>query len=468
MQTMNIAKLLFFYIFLVSTTLSVAQHPVYIEDQFNNVKRIDSLTLELIEPTISTEKINLTQVSISEELFSQKMSSLGSKFNFVYHPEVLRQIQYMNNPNSQFISKANIKKEIYFPIFEEILDKRKLPQEIKYLSVIESALNPDAVSWCGATGLWQFMPGTGKLMKIEISSSIDERKEIALSTEKACNYLESMYNIYGDWFMALAAYNCGPGNVNKAIRRSGGKRDFWEIKHFLPKETQNYVPKFIATVFMMNFAELNTLQNHSYSVCKLVPVEVNNGLHFDLVCAYLNWNPEEIKEFNSFYKNNYIPEDYNNKKLYLPYNSAMQFIENQDSMRFVQENCVGLNSKQTQKTSYHKVRSGETIYKIANKYGVTADDIKKWNKLQTTKLPVGRTLKIVKSELLAHSIELRTDSPNFYFVQNSEENLELINLKTNNKIDLEATKLANNITDTSSYIHKGRLLKLIPITSTIN
>lgn len=465
---MNLAKILFFYIFLLTSTLSIAQHPIFLEDHFNNVKRIDSLTLELIESNNSTDKVNLNQVSISEELFSQKMTSLGSKFNFVYHPEVLRQIQYMNNPNSQFIAKANVKKEIYFPIFEEILDKRKLPQEIKYLSVIESALNPDAVSWCGATGLWQFMPGTGKLMKLEISSSIDERKEIALSTEKACNYLESMYNIYGDWFMALAAYNCGPGNVNKAIRRSGGKKDFWAIKHFLPKETQNYVPKFIATVFMMNFAELNTLQNHSYSVCKLVPVEVNNGLHFDLVCAYLNWNPEEIKEFNSFYKNNYIPEDYNNKKLYLPYNSAMQFIENQDSMRFIQENCVGLNSKQTQKTTYHKVRSGETIYKIANKYGVTADDIKKWNRLKSSKLPVGRTLKIIKSDLVAQTIELKTDSPNFYFVQNHKENLELINIKSNNKIDLEATKLANNITDTTSYIHKGRLLKLIPTTSTIN
>ena len=283
-------KFLFFLLPFVCSSLLNAQD--------NSVARIDSMTHLFMEQTMSKPLASLSAdevVNISEQKFNELVSLMGSKIPFKYDPSVLIQMSYMKNPNSSFLSKAWSRKNLYFRVFEEVLDKKGMPDEIKYLSIVESLLSTNAVSWCGAAGLWQFMPATGKMMDLAIDANVDERKDIYKSTEKACDYLLSMYKLYNDWLLALSAYNGGPGNVNKAIRLSGGKRTFWEIRKHLPKETQNYVPKFLATAFLMTFSppaeeSSNILRAHE----TLVPVYLCCEVDMKYVNNFSNYKHEEF------------------------------------------------------------------------------------------------------------------------------------------------------------------------------
>lgn len=463
-------KGILFLIILFGVVGLTAQHPVLLPEKFNSVGRIDSLTKAFYTfshhgaPTI--DKVNLAEVPLTDSLYYAKMNSLGSNIPFVYNDAVARQIRYLLNPASGFISKSMAREGVYFPVFEEILDKRKLPLEIKYLSVIESALNPNAVSWCGATGLWQFMPGTGKLMNLEITGEIDERKDLIKSTEMACTYLESMYNRHADWLMALACYNAGPGNVNKAIRKSGGKTDFWKISPYLPKETQHYIPRFMAAVFVMNFVDLSYIDSFHNPMrdAKLVEVNLGSSIHIGLASTILNWDAAVVKELNSFYKVGFIPEMYAGKKVYLPYDMAMNFLENHDSLMYIQSKCIGYNSFNTSsKTIYHTVSSGENIFRIANKYKVTADDIKRWNKLSSSKLNTGRKLKIYQTvTALGNDVACENSDYYYYLVSKDDETLASICQSIGN-CDLNKTFESNLVSSTDEPLLKGTLIKLIPL-----
>lgn len=295
--------------------------------------------------------------------------------------------------------------DFYFPVIEQVLDKHNLPLELKYLAVVESALNPVALSRVGACGLWQFMLPTGKAYGLEINSLLDERRDPEKATEAACRYFKDMYAIYGDWNLVLAAYNCGPGNVNKAIRRSGGKTDFWDIFPYLPRETRSYVPLFIAANYIMNYyCDHNICPMQTSLPLATDTVMVNNMLHLQQVSDVLGVGIEELRALNPQYKRDIIPGNATPSVLRLPAAQTYAFVDKEDTVytHRIEEllaNCVPLNAStssrsSTQERITHVVASGENLYTIANRYGVTARDIKKWNGLKSTRVARGKRLKL--------------------------------------------------------------------------
>jgi len=284
---------------------------------------------------------------------------------------------------------------LYFPIFEEALDRHGLPIELKYLAVVESGLNPSARSHAGASGLWQFMYSTARSQGLRIDSYIDERRDPLRSSEAACHFLKKLYNRYGDWYMALAAYNAGPGNVNKAIRRSGGKDNFWEIRYFLPRETRNYVPAFMAVVYLMEFhAEHNIYPSTLLSpYSALDTVEVSTILRFDQIAAHLALDESALEQLNPMYRLNTIPGPPEKWPIVLPQEAIPTFLAYQDSM-------VLHEPERTPKIVFvpepvlYKVKSGDVLGKIASDYGVNVKQLREWNGLRGTMIRVGQKLKI--------------------------------------------------------------------------
>jgi membrane-bound lytic murein transglycosylase D len=284
---------------------------------------------------------------------------------------------------------------LYFPLFEEALDRHDLPLELKYLAVVESGLNPKARSHAGARGLWQFMYATARGQGLRIDSYIDERRDPVRSSEAACVFLKKLYNQYGDWYLALAAYNAGPGNVNKAIRRSGGKKNFWEIRYFLPRETRNYVPAFMAVVYLMEYhAEHNIFPAELLTpYAALDTVEVNTVLRFDQIAAHLNMDVESLSQLNPMFRLDIIPGPPEKWPLVLPQNLIPSFLAYQKDMIlhepertpeivFVPEPVI------------YRVKSGDVLGGIASSYGVSVKQIKEWNGLKGTMIRVGQKLKI--------------------------------------------------------------------------
>jgi membrane-bound lytic murein transglycosylase D len=441
------------------------------KSQDNSIQRIDSLTHEFMEQTIGKPLVQLSTeeiLNLNEARFNELVAMMGTLVPFKFDQTVKTQISYMKNPNSSFLFKACNRKNLYFRVFEEVLDKKKMPDEIKYLSIVESLLSTNAVSWCGATGLWQFMPATGRMMDLAIDADIDERKDIYKSTEKACDYLLSMYNTYNDWLLALAAYNGGPGNVNKAIRNSGGKRTFWEIRPYLPKETQNYVPKFLATAFLMTFSppvdeNTNILQAHE----TLVPVYLCCPVDMKYVCALVNVSETEQLEWNSVYKNGFIPENIENKKVVLPYKKAMQLAEWQDSIYMISSNAFNPSDYIKYETvlSYHTVSRGQTVSQIANMYNISAGSLKKWNNLKSNKVKAGRKLRVFKSREVILPVTRSADIGFFYYITDYESQTIYDICSRFNEMDMDKTCQMNGIDSSRTPIGKGKLIKLYTISN---
>lgn len=297
--------------------------------------------------------------------------------------------------------------DFYFPIIEQVLDEYDLPIELKYLAVVESALNPVALSRVGACGLWQFMLPTGKIYGLEINSLVDERRDPEKATRAACRYFKDMYAIYGDWNLVLASYNCGPGNVNKAIRRAGGKTDFWEIFQYLPKETRSYVPLFIAANYIMNYyCDHNLCPMQTSLPLATDTVMVTKPLHLEQVSDMLKMDIEQLRALNPQYKRDIIPGNAAPCVLKLPANQTYAFIDKEDTVythraEDLLANCVAYNASitgneevNTREKVTHRVASGENIYTVSDRYGVTPKDVRKWNGLKSNRLATGRKLTI--------------------------------------------------------------------------
>ncbi|MCW5899804.1 MAG: transglycosylase SLT domain-containing protein [Flavobacteriales bacterium] len=300
--------------------------------------------------------------------------------------------------------------ELYFPVFEEALDRHGIPLEMKYLAVVESALNPAARSRAGAVGLWQFMLPTGKLFGLHADSYIDERHDVYKSTEAACRYLKYLYKLYDDWEMAMAAYNCGPGNVNKAIRRSGGQKNYWTIYEHLPRETRGYVPAFIAVNYLFTHHADHNIYPVSPTYCSYEMDTVQVCFPLDLANAarFMGASEEEMLLMNPTFKRGIVPDVEHPVTLYLPREIAGQFVGHEDSLRYqylsnnkapalsthapagpaVQARpAAGANQDRT-----HTVRSGESLGVIARKYGVSVTDLKRWNGLRSDMIRAGQKL----------------------------------------------------------------------------
>jgi membrane-bound lytic murein transglycosylase D len=289
---------------------------------------------------------------------------------------------------------------LYFPLIEESFDKHGIPLELKYLAIVESALNPKARSRAGAVGLWQFMYSTGKMYGLKITSYVDERMDPYKSTEAAAKYLKYLYTLYDDWNMALAAYNSGPGNVNKAIRRSGGRKDYWSIRPFLPRETRSYVPAFIAVNYIMNHAGDHNIYpeacQYSYFACDTL--NISKQLRFDQLSAFTGMSMEEIAQLNPTYKTGIIPENGRKHTLCLPKEKIGVFLANEDSIyEYKKEEIPEEMVVPERDMITYRVRSGDVLGVIAQRHGVSVRNLREWNNLRGTTIYPGQKLIIYTS-----------------------------------------------------------------------
>ena len=347
-------------------------------------------------------------VYFPDSIYAQRLKSLPCIIELPYNQVVRDCIDLYAERRRGLVRYMLGMADFYFPIIESVLDKYGLPLELKYLAVVESALNPVALSRVGASGLWQFMLPTGKSYGLEINSLVDERRDPLKATEAACLYFKDMYEIYKDWSLVLAAYNCGPGNVNKAIRRSGGKTGFWEIFSYLPRETRSYVPLFIAANYIMNFyCDHNICPIQTNLPLATDTVMVRKMLHLQQVADVLHLDIEQLRALNPQYKRDIIPGNVRPSVLKLPAAETYAFVSHEDTVYTYRAedllaNCIALNTSfsgedkalATRERITHTVKAGENLYTIANIYGVTARDIRKWNGLKSNRVAKGRRLKL--------------------------------------------------------------------------
>lgn len=360
---------------------------------------------------------NSVNPDLPDSVYIERLSKLPSIIEMPYNQIVRSYINMYAVRLRERVSYMLGLSHFYFPLFEQALDAENMPLELKYLPVIESALNPAATSRVGAAGLWQFMIYTGRDYGLEVNNLVDERRDPIKSTYVAARYLKALYRIYGDWNLAIAAYNCGPGNVNKAIRRSGGKRDYWEIYFYLPKETRGYVPAFIAVNYLMNYAKEH---NICAAKCKLPlnsdTVQVNKMMHFQQIADILNVPVEEIRIMNPQYRRDIIPGNIKPSTLRLPMNSAYAFIDAQDTIANYHADQFLFNFRKTvdpgtpddnltQTITRHRVGRKESVASIAQRYGVSVSDLKSWNHLRSTKLRSGTSLVIYRDKPATPAVE---------------------------------------------------------------
>jgi membrane-bound lytic murein transglycosylase D len=337
-------------------------------------------------------------------------------------------------------------------MFEEHLAKYNIPLELKYLAIVESALNPRAKSRVGASGLWQFMYPTGKQYNLEVTSYVDERYDPLKATEAACQYLSSLYGIFGDWSMVLAAYNCGPGNVSKAIRRSGGSQNYWNIRKNLPKETANYVPAFLATFYIYEFKKEHGIQPKKAPVTyfETDTIMVKKQMSFKQISDLLDIPVDQLEFLNPIYKLKVIPFEADKPHyLRLPKNKMGVFVSNEEKIyaylnyletykektktEFIASTskdsiASGIDSTSTvvskpkfeRKTQFHTIKSGESLGKIADKYNVSISELKKWNSIKGNNIQAGKKLKIYSDKKIIAKTESKSNNDGTYTVKSGD------------------------------------------------
>ncbi|MFX0556044.1 LysM peptidoglycan-binding domain-containing protein [Maribacter sp. CXY002] len=346
-------------------------------------------------------------IEINTDTLKMRLKRLNQKtpFNVAYNPSLESVIKSFLTRKRELMERMLTVSQFYFPLFEQQLDNYDIPLEMKYLSIIESALNPKAKSRVGATGLWQFMYGTGKMYKLDVTSYVDERSDPIKSTEAACKYLSRLYGIFNDWDLALAAYNSGPGNVNKAIRRSGGYKNYWNIRRNLPRETAGYVPAFLATMYLFEYAEEHGLKGKKVDrpFFETDTIHVKSLITFDQISELVGISKDELKILNPSYKLEAIPfikgENYS---LRLPVDLMGRFVANEEAIyAHVDKELKSKESPLPQLVQQaqndrirYKVRSGDYLGKIAERYGVGVSQIKNWNGLSSNNLRIGQRLTI--------------------------------------------------------------------------
>ena len=350
---------------------------------------------------------NGENIVYSDSVYIERLYNLPTEMELSFNSVVRTYIEMYTARRRDLVSYMLSLGDYYYPIFEEVLDRYELPLELKYLPVIESALNPVAVSRMGATGLWQFMLRTGQQYQLEVNSLVDERRDPYKATEAAARFLSDLYQIYGDWNLVIAAYNCGPGNVNKAIARSGGKQDYWDIYYQLPKETRGYVPAFIAANYVMNYNNEHNIcpQESSNDFLTLDTVHVTSEIHFNQISSVLDIPIEDIRRYNPQYKQDKIPGNHKSYALVLPTKDIYAFLSNKDDILDHNRSIFLTHRKETLTESndgttvtgdfintYYKIKKGDTLGAIARRNGTTVSRLQSMNNMRSTKLSIGKSL----------------------------------------------------------------------------
>ncbi|THD69329.1 LysM peptidoglycan-binding domain-containing protein [Robertkochia marina] len=368
-------------------------------EQFYGSGMFDTIYKDI--ETMEFEKV--ADVELPTDTLKARLERLNSKtpFNIEYNPILESVINNFLKHRQKQLTRLIALSKYYFPLFEQEFDRHDIPLEMKYLSIVESALNPRAKSRVGATGLWQFMYTTGISYDLDVSSYVDERSDPVRSTQAAAEFLEKLHDMFGDWDLALAAYNSGPGNVSKAIRRSGGSKNYWNLRPFLPRETAGYVPAFQATLYIFEYAKEHGLQdlNPKWAYYQSDTVQVKHLITFDHVAEVLDMDVEELEFFNPSYKLNIIPHiKGKNYTLRLPIHKLGPFVANEALIyEHVKEELAQREKplpelvKRNASIRY-RVKRGDYLGRIAKRYGVRVSQIKQWNGLKGDNIREGQRL----------------------------------------------------------------------------
>ena len=443
---------------------------------------------------INTNNINMLQDEgsfpdiiphFSDSVYIKRLQSLPSVIDMTYNDKVKAFIEMYVNKKRKNVKVMLGLSQYYFPIFEEILDQQGVPHELKYLTIIESALNPRAVSRVGASGLWQFMYTTGKIYDLKVNSLVDERRDPIKASYAAAKYLKDLYGIYKDWTLALAAYNCGPGNVNKAIKRSKGKTNFWDIYDYLPKETRGYVPAFIAANYMMNYYKEHNLFPQKIDFPALTDtVMVDADMSLKDISDALNVPIQQLRDMNPQYKNDIIPGNSEAYSIKLPINLVTTFIGMEDTIAARTKESLIKYTEVTPSHNYlqisptddiirinYKAKKGDTFFKIANKFQVDVDALREWNQMRNKKkIKAGQKLiiyttkkeKTEKKEtkpFIYNNTETKTDSVVNQSVSKEESKAKKI--VDSPKKEEKAEKQEKKSKNTTYTVKKGETLSAI-------
>ena len=371
-----------------------------VDEKFNS-SLIDTLVYVINDKDI----IGNAPAIPTTDLLKVRLAELNKRtpFNLAYNPALEKVINSYLVYRKRYYPALMAKAKYYFPMFEQYLDQYDIPLEMKYLAIVESALRPAAKSGVGATGLWQFMYGTGIQFDLKVSSYVDERQNPVKATIAACQYLSQLFTLFGDWDLALAAYNSGPGNVRKAIKRSGGYKNYWNIRPYLPRETASYVPAFYATMYIFEYS--NELKIYSeipkFFDFQTDTIRVKRTISFDQISEKINVDELTLSELNPSYKLEIIPFiEGKNYAVRLPSSKIVEFLDKEKEIYALADKDDAEREKplpkyfEMDKRVRYKVKSGDFLGKIANKYGVRVSDLKRWNSLKSSRLKIGQRLSI--------------------------------------------------------------------------
>ncbi|MDR3367012.1 MAG: LysM peptidoglycan-binding domain-containing protein [Prevotellaceae bacterium] len=387
----------------------------------------DTAAVEPDEMATATEMIAdepMLPAVVTDSMYIARLKRLHSVIDLPFNSIVRRYIQLYTEDKRDKAEAILGLSEYYFPIFEQILDQYGMPLELRYLAVIESALNPRIVSWKGATGLWQFIYSTGRLYGLNVTSTVDDRCDPIKATHAAARHLRDLYNTYNDWTLAIAAYNCGMGNVNKAIRRSG-RHDFWGIYHYLPRETRGYVPAFIGATYMMNYSKEHGLKVPKYDFKKYFSydtVHVRQWMHFDQIEAVTGISVATLRDLNPQYRRDIVPGNERTCTLKLPVEYVNTYIDKADKIAL--HDADKYNPKTMVApvafTAYvpagktkivHRVKKGDVLGAIASRYGVRVQDLRQWNALRSSYIREGQKLNVYVNPSKAARLTAQSTSP---------------------------------------------------------
>ncbi len=456
-----------------------------------DLKKIDSLVIEekFSSPLIDTleyiiddkDIVGNEQLTLTTDLLKSRLSKLNAEtpFNLEFNPALEKVINSYLRYRKKYYPALMAKARYYFPMFERYLDQFDIPLEMKYLAIVESALKPRARSRVGASGMWQFMYGTGRQFDLKVSSYVDERYNPEKATIAACKYLSQLYKIFGDWDLALAAYNSGPGNVSKAIKRSGGYKNYWNIRPFLPIETAGYVPAFYSTLYIFEYADEHKIYPEvpEFFNFQTDTVRVKRTVSFDQISEVLDIDEQQLEALNPSYKLNIIPYvEGRNYAVRLPKTRIIDFLDKEQQLYALadaedqsREKPLPKYFEMDKRISY-RVRSGDYLGKIAEKFGVKISQIKQWNRLKSSRLRVGQRLYIFPRKIPASRYQnvskpksktaKTTNTSNKYdiYVVKNGDSLWIIAKKFKN-VSVDQIKKWNNIWSAKS-LKPGTKLKI--------
>ncbi len=498
-MTMRKNYLLVFIFFITSTTLLISQNQIK-QRNADKPKQAaqDSTSVVLDSRIVAPESLNESIASLltnwqvdfsevsnqcsqgenvvySDSVYMQRLYSLPTEMELSFNPVVGSYIEMYTKRRRDLVSYMLSLGDYYYPMFEEALDRHGLPLELKYLPVIESALNPVAVSRMGATGLWQFMLRTGKQYDLEVNSLVDERRDPYKSTEAAARFLKDLYNIYGDWNLVIAAYNCGPGNVNKAIARSGGKRDYWGIYNNLPRETRGYVPAFIAATYIMNYNDEHQIcpKESSNEFMFLDTIHVTDEIHFKQISDVLEIPIEDIRRYNPQFKQDLIPGNHKPYALVLPTKHMFAFINESEKIKNHNKALYFTHRKQTLTdqyagsvtdgnvvNTYYRVKKGDSLGSIARRNSTSVAQLQRLNGMRSTRLSIGQRLIVkqtVKPVEIKEELASSGDLKNTYYRIRRGDTLGALAGKYG--VTVAQLQSMNNMKSTSLSVGKSIVVK---------